>query len=137
LDFGIYGDKLGLRDMNFEKSFLALLAGFGVVAILAFFYFFMRDKSTTMMGLSIIVIILSILMMLFLLFDKLKFSPSGITDKNSNLVAGMVFALVFFILIMTFTEWVKDIFDSVLIVILTALTACTSFLLLYSLGMDD
>jgi hypothetical protein len=123
--------------MNFEKSFLALLAGFGIVAIIAFFYFFMRDKSGTMMGLSVVVIILSIMMMLFLIFDKLKFCPSGITDKNSNLVAGMVFALVFFIIIMTFTEWVKDIFDSVLIVILTALTACTSFLLLYSLAMED
>jgi multidrug transporter EmrE-like cation transporter len=128
---------LGIKDMDFEKSSLALLAGFGVVAIIAFFYFFMRDKSSTMMILSLVVIVLSIIMMLFLLFDKLKFCPSFITDRNSNLIAGMVFALVFFIIIMTFTEWVKDAFDSFLIVILTALSAFTAFLLLFSLAMED
>lgn len=123
--------------MDFEKSSLALLAGFGIVAIIAFFYFFMRDKSSAMLMLSVVVIVLSIIMMLFLLFDKLKFCPSFITDRNSNLIAGMIFALVFFIIIMTFTEWVEDVFDSFLIVILMALSAFTSFLLLYSLAMED
>jgi hypothetical protein len=128
---------LGIRDMDLEKSSLALLAGFGLVAIIAFFYFFMRDKPGNIIGISVLVIVLSVLMMLFLLFDKLKFCPSFITDRNSNLIAGMFFAIVFFVLIMTFTEWVEDVFDSVLIIILTALTAFTSFLLLFSLAIED
>jgi hypothetical protein len=42
-----------------------------------------------------------------------------------------------FVLILTFTEWTEDIFDAVLIFILTVLTAFTTFLLLFSLGMED
>jgi len=132
-----HGDKLGIGDMDFEKSSLALLAGFGLVAIFGFFYLFMRDKPTDIMMISIIAIVLAALMMLFVVFDKLKFSPSFITDRNSNLIAGMIFAIIFLMLVITFTELAKELFDAVLIVILTALTAFTAFLLLYSLGMED
>ncbi len=123
--------------MDLQKSTLALLAGFGLVAIVSFFYMFMRDKPGTVIGISILLIILSTLMMLFLLLDKLRFCPASITDKNSNLVAGMLFALIFFFIILTFTEWVEDAFDGFLIVILTALTSFSVFLLLYSLLMED
>ncbi|UCE74164.1 MAG: hypothetical protein JSV56_00285 [Methanomassiliicoccales archaeon] len=123
--------------MNFEKSSLALLAGFGLVAIVGFFYLFMRDKAGIIIAISVIAIILSTIMMLFLLFDKLRFCPSFITDRNSNLVAGMIFAIIFLLIIVTFTEIVEDAFDGFLIVVLTALTAFSVFLLLYSLVMED
>jgi len=128
---------LGISDIDLQKSTLALLAGFGIVAVFLFFYMFMRDKSATVIGISILLIILSTLMMLFLLMDKLRFCPPSITDKNSNLVAGMLFAVVFFVIILTFTEWVKDAFDGFLIVVLTALTSFSVFLLLYSLLMEE
>ena len=128
---------MGISDIDLQKSTLALLAGFGIVAVFLFFYMFMRDKSATVIGISILLIILSTLMMLFLLMDKLRFCPPSITDKNSNLVAGMLFAVVFFVIILTFTEWVKDAFDGFLIVVLTALTSFSVFLLLYSLLMEE
>lgn len=128
---------MGIGDLDFEKSSLALLAGFGLVAIVGFFYLFMRDKSGVIIAISILVIILSTLTMLFYLLDKLKYSPSFITDRNSNLVAGMLFAIIFLTIIITFTEVVEDAFDGVLIVVLTALTSFSVFLLLYSLLMED
>ena len=128
---------MGISDMDFEKSTLALLAGFGLVAIFGFFYLFMRDKPGVVVGISIVLIILSTMMMLFLLLDKLKFCPPSITDRNSNLVAGMLFAVVFLVIVVSFTEVVKDAFDGFLIVVLTALTSFSVFLLLYSLLMED
>lgn len=131
------GDELGIGNLGYEKSSLALLAGFGLVAIGGFFYLFMRDKPAEIIAISVIVIILSALTMLFFLLDKLKFCPSSVTDKNSNLVAGMLFAILFLIIIITFTEIVKEVFDGVLIVVLTALTSFSVFLLLYSLLMEE
>jgi hypothetical protein len=128
---------LGLDDIDFEKSSLAFLGGFGLVAIGGFFYLFMRDKSTEVVAISILVIILSALTMLFFLLDKLRFTPSFITDRNSNLVAGMLFAIIFLIIIISFTEIVKDAFDGVLIVVLTALTSFSVFLLLFSIMMEE
>ncbi|UCG68480.1 MAG: hypothetical protein JSV09_11790 [Thermoplasmata archaeon] len=128
---------MGLSDMDFEKSFLALLAGFGLVAIVGFFYLFMRDKSGVIIAIAILAIILSTLMILFYLFDKLKFCPAFITDRNSNLVAGMLFAVIFLLIIITFTEIVEEAFDGLLIMVLTALTSFSVFLLLYSLLMED
>lgn len=123
--------------MDFEKSSLAFLGGFGLVAIGLFFYLFMRDKPGVIVALAIGVIILSTLMMLFFLFDKLKFCPPSITDKNSNLVAGMLFAIIFGLIIVTFTEVVDEAFDGLLIMVLTALTSFSVFLLLFSLMMED
>jgi len=123
--------------MDFEKSSLAFLGGFGLVAIGLFFYLFMRDKPGGIVAVAIIAIILSTLMMLFFLFDKLKFCPPSITDRNSNLVAGMLFAIIFGMIIVTFTEIVEDAFDGLLIMVLTALTSFSVFLLLYSLMMED
>jgi hypothetical protein len=131
------GDGLGISDIDLEKSTLALLAGFGLVAIVLFFYMFMRDKPGNVIGLSILLIILSSLMMLFFLLDKLRFCPTSITDKSSNLIAGLLFGAVFFIIVLTFTEWVEEAFDGFLIVVLTALTSFSVFLLLYSLLMED
>ena len=131
------GDGLGISDIDLEKSTLALLAGFGLVAIVLFFYMFMRDKPGNVIGLSILLIILSSLMMLFFLLDKLRFCPPSITDKSSNLIAGLLFGAVFFIIVLTFTEWVEEAFDGFLIVVLTALTSFSVFLLLYSLLMED
>lgn len=131
------GDELGIGNLGYEKSSLALLAGFGLVAIGGFFYLFMRDKPAEIIAISVIVIILSALTMLFFLLDKLKFCPSSVTDKNSNLVAGMLFAILFLIIIITFTEIVTEVFDGVLIVVLTALTSFSVFLLLYSLLMEE
>lgn len=128
---------MGISDMDFEKSFLALLAGFGLVAIVGFFYLFMRDKSGVIIAIAVIAIILSTLMILFYLFDKLKFCPAFITDRNSNLVAGMLFAVIFLLIIITFTEIVEEAFDGLLIMVLTALTSFSVFLLLYSLLMED
>lgn len=128
---------MGIDDIEFEKSSLAFLGGFGLVAIGGFFYLFMRDKPTEVVAISIIVIILSTLTMLFFLLDKLRFTPSFITDRNSNLVAGMLFAIIFLIIIISFTEIVKDAFDGVLIVVLTALTSFSVFLLLFSIGMEE
>ncbi len=123
--------------MDLQKSTLALLAGFGIVAIIGFFYLFMRDKSSDILMTSILLIILASLMMLFVVFDKLKFSPASITDRNSNLVAGLLFGVIFLVLLLTYTEVAEDVFDAVLVTILTALTAFTVFLLLFSLGMED
>lgn len=123
--------------MDFEKSSLAFLGGFGLVAIGLFFYLFMRDKPGVIIALAIVVIILSTLMMLFFLFDKLKFCPPSITDRNSNLVAGMLFAIIFGLIIVTFTEVVDEAFDGLLIMVLTALTSFSVFLLLFSLMMED
>ena len=128
---------MGISDLDFEKSSLAFLGGFGLVAIVGFFYLFMRDKSGAVIAIAILVIILSALTMLFYLLDKLKFSPSFVTDRNSNLVAGMLFAIIFLVIIITFTEIVKDAFDGVLIVVLTALTSFSVFLLLYSIMMEE
>lgn len=123
--------------MDFEKSSLAFLGGFGLVAIVLFFYLFMRDKPGEIVALAVAVIILSTLMMLFYLFDKLKFCPPAITDRNSNLVAGMLFAIIFGLIIITFTEVVDEAFDGLLIMVLTALTSFSVFLLLFSLMMED
>jgi hypothetical protein len=123
--------------MDFRKSTLALLAGFGFIAILYFFYMLMWGKSGTVIGISLLTIILSIMMMLFLLLDKLSFCPASITETNSNLVAGMLFAIVFFMIILTFTEFDVDAFDGLLIVVLTALTSFSSFSLFYSVFMED
>ena len=128
---------MGISDLDLQKSTLALLAGVGIVAIFGFFYLFMRDKPGDILTISVLMIILAAMMMLFVVFDKLKFSPAFITDKNSNLVAGMLLMVILIFLILTFTEWAKDVFDAVLVVILTALTAFTVFLLLFSLGMED
>jgi hydrogenase-4 membrane subunit HyfE len=128
---------LGIGDLDFEKSSLAFLGGFGIVAIFLFFYLFMRDKPGVIVALAITVIILSTLMMLFFLFDKLKFCPPSITDRNSNLVAGMLFAIIFGLIIITFTEVVDEAFDGLLIMVLTALTSFSVFLLLFSLMMED
>jgi NADH:ubiquinone oxidoreductase subunit 2 (subunit N) len=128
---------LALGDLDFEKSSLALLAGFGLVAIIGFFVLFMRDKSNTVLGLAIVIVILSALTMLFYLLDKLRFCPPFITDRNSNLVAGMLFAITFLVIIVTFTEIVDDAFDGILIVVLAALTFFSVFLLEYSLMMED
>lgn len=128
---------MGIGDLDFEKSSLAFLGGFGLVAIGLFFYLFMRDKPGIIVALAIVVIILSTLMMLFFLFDKLKFCPPSITDKNSNLVAGMLFAVIFGLIIVTFTEVVDEAFDGLLIMVLTALTSFSVFLLLFSLMMED
>lgn len=129
---------MGISDLDLQKSTLALLAGVGIVAIFGFFYLFMRDKPSIIFLISIFMIILAALMMLFVVFDKLKFSPAFITDKNSNLVAGMLLMFIIIMLILTFTEWAKDdVFDAVLVSILTALTAFTSFLFLFSLGIED
>lgn len=114
-----------------------MLAGFGLVAIGGFFYLFMRDKPSEIIAISIIAIFLSTLMILFYLFDKLRFCPGFITDKNSNLVAGMLFAIIFLLLIITFTEIVEEAFDGLLIMVLTVLTSFSVFLLLFSLMMDD
>ena len=132
-----YGDKLGIGDMDFEKSSLSLLAGFGIVAIVGFFYLFMRDKPSEIFTISIVAVILSTMMMLFFLLDKLKFCPAFITDRNSNLIAGMLFAVIFLLLIVAFTEIVEEAFDGLLIMVLTALTSFSVFLLLYSLLMED
>lgn len=123
--------------MDLQKSTLAMLAGFGLVAIVLFFYMFMRNKPDNVIGLSILLIILSSLMMLFFLLDKLRFCPPSITDKSSNLVAGLLFGAVFFIIVLTFTEWVEEAFDGFLIVVLTALTSFSVFLLFFSLFMED
>ncbi len=123
--------------MDFEKSSLAMLAGFGLVGIIGFFYLFMRDKSGEIVVISVVAIILSTLMILFYLFDKLKYCPGFITDRNSNLVAGMLFAVIFLLIIITFTEIVEEAFDGLLIMVLTALTSFSVFLLLYSLMMED
>lgn len=123
--------------MDFEKSSLAMLAGFGLVGIIGFFYLFMRDKSGEIVAISVVAIILSTLMILFYLFDKLKYCPGFITDRNSNLVAGMLFAVIFLLIIITFTEIVEEAFDGLLIMVLTALTSFSVFLLLYSLMMED
>ena len=128
---------MGIGDLDFERSTLALLAGFGLVAIVGFFYLFMHDKSGTVLAIAILVIVLSSLTMLFYLLDKLKFCPASISDRNSNLIAGMFFAIIFLVIIITFTEIVEDIFDGVLILVLTALTSFSVFLLLYSLLMED
>ena len=128
---------MGISDLDLQKSTLALLAGIGIVAIFGFFYLFMRDKPSDVLMIAVLLIILATLMMLFVVFDKLKFSPTFITDKNSNLVAGMLLMFIIIVLILSFTDWVKDVFDSVLITILTALTAFTVFLFLFSLGMED
>lgn len=128
---------MGIGDLDFEKSSLAFLGGFGLVAIGLFFYLFMRDKPGVIIALAIVVIILSTLMMLFFLFDKLKFCPPSITDRNSNLVAGMLFAIIFGLIIVTFTEVVDEAFDGLLIMVLTALTSFSVFLLLFSLMMED
>jgi lipopolysaccharide export LptBFGC system permease protein LptF len=77
-------------------------------------------------------------MMLFGVFDKLRFSPASITERNSNLVAGLLFGVIFLVLLMTYTEVAAgEVFDAILVTILTALTAFTVFLLLFSLGMED
>jgi hypothetical protein len=131
------GDILGISDWDMERSSLSLLAGFGIVAIFLFFYLFMRDKPTGVLIIALLMIILSILMMVFYLLDRLRFCPSFITDRNSNLIAGILFGIIFFVIILTFTEWVEDLFDSFLIVILTALTSFSVFLLLYSILMED
>jgi hypothetical protein len=124
--------------MDLQKSTLALLAGFGLVAIFGFFYLFMRDKPSDILMISILLIILAALMMLFVVFDKLRFSPASITDRNSNLVAGLLFGVIFLVLLMTYTEVAAgEVFDAILVTILTALTAFTVFLLLFSLGMED
>ncbi len=123
--------------MDLQKSSLALLAGFGLVAVACFFYLFMLDKSGAVIAVSIVTVILSTLMMLFLLLDKLRFCPPSITDRNSNLIAGMLFAFIFFLVIITFTRVVEDAFDGFLIVVLTALTSFSVFLLLFSLLMED
>ena len=128
---------MGISDMDFEKSSLSLLAGFGIVAIIGFFYLFMRDKPSEVIYLSVLMVILSSFMMLFFLLDKLRFCPSFITDRNSNLIAGMFFSIIFLIIVVSFTEIVEELFDAVLIVILTALTSFSVFLLLYSLLMED
>ncbi len=128
---------MGIGDLDLEKSSLSLLAGFGLVAIGGFFYLFMRDKPSEIIAISIIAIFLSTLMILFYLFDKLRFCPGFITDKNSNLVAGMLFAIIFLLLIITFTEIVEEAFDGLLIMVLTVLTSFSVFLLLFSLMMDD
>jgi hydrogenase-4 membrane subunit HyfE len=128
---------VGIGDLDFEKSSLSLLAGFGLVAIAGFFYLFMREKPGDVLAISVIAIILSTMMILFFLFDKLKFCPSFITDRNSNLVAGMLFAVIFLLLIVTFTEIVEEAFDGLLIMVLTALTSFSVFLLLFSLLMED
>jgi hypothetical protein len=131
------GDRLGISDLDLQKSTLALLAGFGLVAVISFFYLFMRDKPGVVVGLSILLIILSSMMMLFFLLDKLRFCPASITDKSSNLIAGLLFGAIFFIIILSFTEWVEDAFDGFLIVVLTALTSFSVFLLFFSLFMED
>lgn len=128
---------MAIGELDFEKSSLALLAGFGLVAIIGFFYLFMRDKSDMLLGLAILIIILSALTMLFYLLDKLRFCPAFITDRNSNLVAGMLFAITFLVIIVTFTEIVDEAFDGILIVVLAALTFFSVFLLEYSLMMED
>ncbi|MEE9150434.1 MAG: hypothetical protein V3U20_01205 [Thermoplasmata archaeon] len=128
---------MAISDMDFEKSSLAMLAGFGLVGIIGFFYLFMRDKSGEIVVISVVAIILSTLMILFYLFDKLKYCPGFITDRNSNLVAGMLFAVIFLLIIITFTEIVEEAFDGLLIMVLTALTSFSVFLLLYSLMMED
>ena len=128
---------MAISDMDFEKSSLAMLAGFGLVGIIGFFYLFMRDKSGEIVAISVVAIILSTLMILFYLFDKLKYCPGFITDRNSNLVAGMLFAVIFLLIIITFTEIVEEAFDGLLIMVLTALTSFSVFLLLYSLMMED
>jgi NADH:ubiquinone oxidoreductase subunit 2 (subunit N) len=131
------GDRLGIDDIDIEKSSLAFLGGFGLVGIVGFFYLFMRDKPTEVVAISILIIILSTLTMLFFLLDKLRFSPGFITDRNSNLIAGMLFCIIFLIILISFTEIVQDAFDGVLIVILTALTSFSVFLLLFSIAMED
>ena len=128
---------MGFDDIELEKSHMALLAGFGLFAIFGFFYFFMREKSGTIYLLAIITIILSTLMMFFLLLDKTKFAPAFITDANSNLIAGMFLFSVIFLVIISFTEITTDPFDGLRILILTALTATTIFLLMTSLLLDE
>ena len=123
--------------MDLEKSSLALLAGFGLVAIIGFFVLFMRDKSNMVLSLAIVIVILSAMTMLFYLLDKLRFCPSFITDKNSNLLAGMLFAITFLVIIFSFTELLDEAFDGILIVVLAALTFFSVFLLEYSLMMED
>ncbi|UCE38025.1 MAG: hypothetical protein JSW00_01935 [Thermoplasmata archaeon] len=128
---------MGITDLDFEKSSLSLLAGFGLVAIAGFFYLFLRDKPVEIVAIALVAIVLSTLMILFYLFDKLKFCPAFITDRNSNLVAGMLFAVIFLLIIVTFTEIVDEAFDGLLVMVLTALTSFSVFLLLYSLMMED
>ncbi len=123
--------------MDLEKSSLALLAGFGLVAIIGFFVLFMRDKSSLVLSLAVLIVILSAMTMLFYLLDKLRFCPSFITDKNSNLLAGMLFAITFLVIIFSFTELLDEAFDGILIVVLAALTFFSVFLLEYSLMMED
>jgi NADH:ubiquinone oxidoreductase subunit 2 (subunit N) len=123
--------------MDLEKSSLALLAGFGLVAIIGFFVLFMRDKSNMVLSLAILIVILSAMTMLFYLLDKLRFCPAFITDKNSNLLAGMLFAITFLVIIFSFTELLDEAFDGILIVVLAALTFFSVFLLEYSLMMED
>ena len=123
--------------MDLEKSSLALLAGFGLVAIIGFFVLFMRDKSSLVLSLAILIVILSALTMLFYLLDKLRFCPAFITDRNSNLLAGMLFAITFLVIIFSFTELLEEAFDGILIVVLAALTFFSVFLLEYSLMMED
>jgi hypothetical protein len=52
-------------------------------------------------------------------------------------VAGMLFAIIFGLIIVTFTEVVDEAFDGLLIMVLTALTSFSVFLLLFSLMMED
>lgn len=128
---------MALGDMDLEKSSLALLAGFGLVAIIGFFVLFMRDKSNMVLSLAILIVILSAMTMLFYLLDKLRFCPAFITDKNSNLLAGMLFAITFLVIIFSFTELLDEAFDGILIVVLAALTFFSVFLLEYSIMMED
>jgi hypothetical protein len=123
--------------MDIERSSLSLLAGVGIIAIIFFFVFFMANRPGEMIMWAIVLMILSAIMMLFYLFDKLKFAPMAITDTNSNLVAGMLLAIIAFIIIMLFTGLAKELIDALLIIIITVLTSFTTFLLLFSLFMEE
>jgi len=124
-------------NIEFERSHMALLAGFGFIAMIGVFYFFLRDKESIVYVLAIAAISLASLMIFFYLFDKTKFAPEFITETNSNLVAGMFLSGIIFLNIISFTQIDTDPLDDAVILLLSLLTTSTIFLFMTSLLLDE
>ncbi|GEM_PF-5124956 len=131
-----------------DKSFLAMLSGFGFVGIGLFFYFFMLEKTYQPIYVTtIIVIIMSALTAFFYLLDDLNFmfnlalsrdDPDSFKTKvrrGARMVSGMLLMGLIGVNLIVYTGHGGSF--EIRVLIITILTFCSVFLFLYSMLLAE
>ena len=133
-----------------DRGSLAMLAGVGFVGTIMFFYFFFLETEFTQgYPLMTLLIVLGCLTPLFYLFQDLNFifdfsltrdDADGFRTKlqrASNFLAGMFLMGIVGMILIAYTHFDNGGSMALRMTVITLLTTCSVFLLLYSMFMEE